>query len=142
MNNSSIESSEEEICCQCCFDEITEEDNMVKYQINQNPEWLISNYCETCVDYLQNKSWKIFTDSVEKADCRKALQKILEVGPPINLRDRAGFPNPNDNNLLTEIDKLYYCSEKKEKSAKVIGSLIGVEREKYITFLENFKFHP
>jgi len=129
----------DEFCCQCCFEDITNE-NMVKYQINNNSVWLTSNYCETCVDFLQEKSWKIFTDQVEKADCKKALQKILEVGPPINLRDKSGFPNPLDTNLLTEIDKLLICRENKEKSAKLTGSLTGEKRKQYINFLENFKF--
>ena len=131
--------SDNEFFCQCCFDDITNE-NMVKYQINNNSKWLTSNYCETCVNFLQETSWKIFTDQVEKADCKKALQKILDVGPPINLRDKSGFPNPLDNNLLTEIDKLFLCSENKEKSAKLKGSLIGKDRENYILFLNNFKF--
>ena len=133
------DSDDNEFSCQCCFDDITDE-NMVKYQINGKNDWLTSNYCETCVIFLQETSWKIFTDQVEKADCKKALQKILDVGPPINLRDKSGFPNPIDNNLLTEIDKLFFCSENKEKSAKLIGSLTGKKRYEYITFLENFKF--
>ena len=132
-------SESDENCCKSCFDDLVN-DNMVKYQINNNNTWLLSNYCETCVNYLINNSWKIFKDSVEKADCKKALNKILEVGPPINLRDKGGFPNPIDNNLLTEVDKLLFCRENIIKSAKLKDSLIGNEREQYITFLKNFEF--
>lgn len=134
------DSDSEEFSCQSCFDEI-DETNMVKYQINNNHEWLLSNYCETCVNYLLNTSWKIFKDQVEKADCKKALQKILDVGPPTNLRDRVGFPNPIDKTKLTEIDNLFFCNNKEIKSAKLKGSLIGKEKDKYIEFLKNFKFN-
>lgn len=133
------ESDSDEVCCKCCFDDITN-DNMVKYQINGKNTWLTCNYCEMCVDYLQKTSWKIFTDQVEKADCKKALQRILEDGPPINLRDKGGFPNPVNKELLTEIDKLFFCSLNEEVSPKVTGSFTGKKREEYITFLENFKF--
>ena len=67
--------SDEEFCCGCCFDEI-DNNSMVKYKINsQDEKWLVSTYCENCVNYVISTSWKIFTDSVEKADCKKSLQK-------------------------------------------------------------------
>ena len=135
----SSDSDSNENTCLSCFDDL-DETNMVKYQINNNKTWLSSYYCETCVNYLINNSWKIFKDSVEKADCKKALNKILEVGPPINLRDKCGFPNPIDNNLLTEVDNILFCKENKITSAKLKDSLEGIEREKYINFLKNFEF--
>ena len=49
-----------------------------------------------CVTYLLNISWNLFTEQVKKADCKKALAKLLEVGPPIKLRDKTGFPNPSN----------------------------------------------
>ena len=132
--------SDEEFCCGCCFDEI-DNNNMVKYKINSHDsQWLISNYCENCVNYIISTSWKIFTDSVEKADCKKSLQKILDVGPPINIRDKVGFPDPNNKDNLTEIDSLLFCRNKQIKSAKLDGSLEGVDRDNYIKLLENFKF--
>ena len=132
--------SDTEFFCQSCFDDITNE-NMVKYKINNDSKWLTSNYCESCVDYLQENSWKIFTDQVEKADCKKALQKILMLDLLLIYVINQDFLSPLDNNLLTEIDKLFLCSENKEKSAKLKGSLIGKDREDYILFLfENFKF--
>ena len=126
--------------CKSCFDDINDV-NKVQYRINQTKKWYNSNYCETCVTYLLNISWTIFTEQVEKADCKKALAKILEVGPPINLRDKTGFPNPNNSTLLTEIDELFFCSKKKIIDAKLKGSLIGNKRTEYIQFLQNFKFN-
>lgn len=139
-NNTNTDSDTDEFCCQCCFEEIVNE-NMVKYQINQNNEWLVCNYCDQCVIYLQNTSWKIYTDQVKQADCKKALTKLIDVGPPINLRDRVGFPNPLDKHKLTEIDNLMFCKNNEIKSAKLKDSLIGTEREKYIEFIKNFKFN-
>ena len=135
-----VDTDTDEFCCQCCFEEIVNE-NMVKYQINQNNEWLVCNYCDQCVIYLQNKSWKIYTDQVKQADCKKALIKLIDVGPPVNLRDRVGFPNPLDKHKLTEIDNLMFCKNNEIKSAKLKDSLIGNEREKYIEFIKNFKFN-
>ncbi len=126
--------------CKSCFDNITEK-NKVKYTINQKKEWHNSKYCEMCVTYLLNISWNLFTEQVEKADCKKALAKILEVGPPINLRDKIGFPNPNNPDILTEIDTLFFCSNKTIKDAKLKGSFTGNKRKEYITFLHNFKFN-
>ena len=133
-------SEEEEFCCSSCFDEI-DNNNMVKYKVkSENKQWLISNYCENCVHYVINTSWKIFTDSVEKADCKKSLQKILDVGPPINIRDKVGFPDPNNKETLTEIHSLLFCRNNTIQSAKLKGSLTGIERNNYIKLLENFKF--
>tara|TARA_Y100000389_G_C17390754_1_gene479755 strand:+ start:572 stop:952 length:381 start_codon:yes stop_codon:yes gene_type:complete len=123
--------------CQCCFEDLILS-NKVFYRINNEKEWMLSNYCKNCVLYLQNKSWGIFQDQVKEADCKKALQKILEVGPPINIRDKNGFPNPLDPTKLTEIDELKINDE--IKTAKLTGSFTGKQRTDYITFLENFKF--
>ena len=114
---------------------------MVKYQINNNTTWHLSNYCESCVYYLLNTSWKIYTDQVKQADCKKALQKLIDVGPPINLRDRVGFPNPLDKTKLTEIDNLMFLKNKKIISAKLKDSLSGEKRTEYIKFFKNFKFN-
>ena len=124
--------------CKSCFDDITLE-NKVSYRIHNNTKWLPSYYCEQCTRFLLSTSWKIFTDQVKEADCKRALQKILEVGPPINLRDKTGFPDPHDNSKLTEINELLF-SNGEQISAKLKGSFTGKKRQEYITFLENFKF--
>tara|TARA_B100001094_G_C18126031_1_gene769515 strand:- start:384 stop:770 length:387 start_codon:yes stop_codon:yes gene_type:complete len=124
--------------CKSCFEDLTKI-NKVYYRINNKKNWLESKYCCNCVTYLQNTAWKIFTDQVTKADCKKALKKILDVGPPINLRDKNGFPDPIDNTKLTEIDELLFY-DNIIKPAKLKDSLVGQERINYISFLENFKF--
>ena len=123
--------------CKSCFDDIT---NAVKYRIHKKQQWHTSYYCETCVKYLIDNSWKIFTDQVKQADCKKALDKLVEVGPPINLRDRTGFPDPENKEQLTEIDELLFCSNNHIHTAKLKGSLTGQERIDYIHFLKSFKF--
>lgn len=112
--------------CSYCFENITK-DNFVLYQNKERGEWYKFQYCSSCVVFIINNQWNKYVQDVEKTDCMRSLESLLEMGPPINFRDR----NIENNN---EIHKFYYSGS--EQSAKLAGSLIGEER---ITWLNNKK---
>ena len=124
--------------CVSCFSDITDE-NKVKYRINKSKEWHDCKYCEYCVKFLLENSWNIYVNEIKNTDCKKTLASLIKIGPPINLRDKTGFPNPKNTNLVKEVDELYFCSTQKTHSAKLKGSYIGKQRQDYIFFLNNFK---
>ena len=66
--------SDNEFFCQCCFDDITNE-NMVKYQINNNSKWLTSNYCEHALIFKERV--EIFTIGLKKQIVKKRYKKYL-----------------------------------------------------------------
>lgn len=111
--------------CSICFDEITK-DNYVLYKDKEDTLWLKSNYCKSCIQYLISTQWERYVDSVDKANCAAELRRLLELGPPINLREKSFICN----NERSEVYKLYYDSG--EQSAKLNGSLTGVELDDWL----------
>jgi hypothetical protein len=60
-----------------------------------------------------------FTAAIAKADCKAELRRRLKVGPPAWVWDNDGLPIPDGD---THIDRVWYAEDKKEFSARLIGS--------------------
>ena len=108
--------------CLSCMDDITIE-NYVLYKDQENNEWKSCYYCSICIKYMIDTQWDNYINSIEKVDCAATLRRLLEMGPPINFRDKTIECN-------NEVYKFYYSGQ--EQDAKLKGSLIGKERDEWI----------
>lgn len=70
---------------------------------------------------------KILPRQIKNADCAAALRRAIKNGPPIWIED-LGLPIPESD---THIERLWFASDGKERSAVVTNALLGEEREKY-----------
>jgi hypothetical protein len=120
FNNFNFES-----CC-VCLDDITE-DNFVLCRESSTDNFKECVGCSECVLNLLENKWNVYAESVEKADCASALKKSVKFGPPINLRC---YDLENVTDKVKEYHEFYL--NKEIISAKLKGSLIGEEREKWI----------
>ena len=120
--------------CLCCLEEITKS-NFVKYKFDlEAEEWLESKYCKDCVILLLNTQWKTYLDGL-KDDCKKTVKNLIISGPPINIKDKDGFPGEDNK----EVQILYY--DDSEQRAKLNGTLEGEDREKYWNELKSLLEH-
>ena len=62
--------------------------------------------------------WKFFVERLTKATCAAELRRIMDKGPPINVRDKAAFPCENDSE---EVYEFWYMSDGEVHSAKLFG---------------------
>ena len=115
-----------DLTCACCWDDINTE-NYVEYKSDETSDWMTSLYCSVCIDHLLNTQWEIYVNTLAKTTCKAEQRRMLTKGPPINIGDQKALPCPNDG----EVYKLWYMVSSEEKSAKLKGSLVGEERQKY-----------
>lgn len=117
--------------CKCCFNSI-EMSNIVYYCDSDRYEWKISQYCYDCLTYMLDNNWKAYTDSIEKTECLAELRNMVKIGPPINIRDQNGLPCSNQSG------EVYMFKYNKELiNAKLNGSLVGIDRDKYWDDIKN-----
>ena len=119
--------------CMVCFDDISAE-NYVEYKAEENSKWLSALSCQMCIEHLIGTQFARYSELVKKTTCKAELGRLLKAGPPINLKESQTLPCPNDK----EVYKLWFSSDKEEKSAKLTGSLEGEERLKYWDDLKAF----
>eukprot|EP00349_Pseudokeronopsis_sp_Brazil_P008790 CAMPEP_0202972034 /NCGR_PEP_ID=MMETSP1396-20130829/32842_1 /ASSEMBLY_ACC=CAM_ASM_000872 /TAXON_ID= /ORGANISM="Pseudokeronopsis sp., Strain Brazil" /LENGTH=152 /DNA_ID=CAMNT_0049702029 /DNA_START=93 /DNA_END=551 /DNA_ORIENTATION=+ len=124
--------------CLCCMEDISAE-NYAEYlphahEENPNPSWIPAQYCQTCIEYLLQTQFQNFKDAWQKTTCKAEQRRLVTRGPPINLRDDKAMPCPGK----VEINLLWYMSDGQEKSAKLLNSLEGEERERYWDELRAF----
>lgn len=112
--------------CLCCWDDISAS-NYVEYRSAVDGAWLPSGYCQACIEQLISTQWSTYTNSLEKTTCKAEMRRLLQRGPPINIRDPKALPCPED----AEVHSLWFAHDGFEHSAKLVGSLEGVERDKY-----------
>lgn len=126
MSSEGHKSSQEGQTCSCCWDDITtENNNYVEYRAVASGDWLPSGYCQGCIEVLLSSQWQNYIKSLETTTCKAEMRRLLERGPPINIRDPKALPCPNDG----EVFELWYQSDNQVHSAKLTGSLEGKERE-------------
>jgi len=116
--------------CKCCFFDINNE-NYVLYtdgSFGKSPaeKWKSASYCKDCIKQMLLTQWETYLNDLYKADCEAARRRLIELGPPINIRDMLGLPCTNETH---EPISLYYDNQ--EQSAKLVGSLIGESRQKW-----------
>ena len=112
--------------CACCWDDI-DSSNYVEYKSSETSGWFSSHYCSMCIDHLLKSQWHVYVNALEKTTCKAEQRRLLSKGPTINIKDQKALPCPDDG----EVYILWYLSDNQEHSAKLEGSLIGDERQKY-----------
>lgn len=117
-----VEASE----CLCCLEPMTI-DLYVEYKPLDESPWLVSGYCVECISSLIKMQWSKFVDGIKNSTCEAELRRMVSKGPPINLRDPKALPCPNDG----EVALLWFGRDGECHSAKLAGSLIGEERDRY-----------
>ena len=113
----------ENISCLICFDDLTEDD-IVLYKISSDIEYIRSDCCKSCVKHLIENSWDVYIDRIKKAECEAEMKRLIEYGPPVNLRCMSIMTNYNNNEKIKpdeEFESLYFDNQ--IQSAKLIGSL-------------------
>lgn len=124
-------------CLACCCP--IEPDVYSLFRYHQDQEWIPSRYCWDCIQYLLQTKWQDYCDGISKADCAVALDRLIENGPPINLRDPVGFYDPDPEkhqeiqsgmfrNKDTSLEVFEFKFQDNVLSAKLDGSLIGQAR--------------
>lgn len=119
--------------CMSCWDDI-DSSSYVEYRASEDGEWKQSGFCETCVLYLQKSQWELYTNALAKTTCKAEQRRLLTSGPPINLKDATALECPDKG----EVHSLWFMSDGQIRSAKLEGSLIGEEREKYWNSQKDF----
>ncbi len=114
--------------CASCWDDVTS-DNYVEYKAEESGPWLASQFCATCIEILLDNQWEKYKTSLSTTNCKAEQRRLLERGPPVNISDKNALPCPAGPHA--EVFKLWYMSDGEEHSAKLKGSLIGEERQKY-----------
>jgi hypothetical protein len=127
--------------CASCWEDISPE-NYAEYlpfpPANKDEvpvQWMMAKYCQDCIKYLVKTQWTNYTSALAKTTCKAEQRRLLNRGPPINLRDNEAMPCPDDG----EVMMLWFMSDGHEHSAKLEGSLVGEEREKF--WLEQKEFY-
>lgn len=111
--------------CKCCLSEI-DIINYVLYKDSSESKWLSCFYCCDCIQELLKTSWERYVKLIEKADCAAALKRLINIGPPINIRDPDGIPCDNESKEVY----IFYFNDS-EQSAKLVGSYVGEDRTKW-----------
>ncbi|KYN96087.1 hypothetical protein PGSY75_1449800 [Plasmodium gaboni] len=121
------------LVCLICYDDI-DESNYIEYKTDEHSKWYPSKFCLNCTGILIDSQYEKYINSVQKSECLKEQTSLLKLGPPINVKDKNGYPESDDK----EIYSLWYFCDKKIHSAKLKGSLMGEERMKLWNELKNF----
>ncbi|KEG04563.1 conserved Plasmodium protein, unknown function [Plasmodium vinckei vinckei] len=131
--NKHAEKVPDNLLCLICYDDINE-NNYIEYKTDENSQWHPSMFCMNCTGILIDTQYHKYVDNVQKSDCLKEQTSLLKMGPPINVKDKNGFPLSDGK----EIHSLWYFCDKQVHSAKLDGSLVGEERMKMWEELKKF----
>lgn len=96
---------------------------------NSSENWIPSKYCYGCVTRVRNESFSSYIESIKTATCPKQLRKLIEAGPPIYVSDPAAFPVQEGDHVY-EFRRFYPDGTEEVVSARLVGSVIGEERER------------
>jgi len=127
-------------CIACCCP--IDKELYSEFRYNSNQTWIPSRYCWDCIQYMIKNKWQDYLDGITKADCSKALERLIIGGPPINLRDPVGFYDPDPDkheeiqngmfrNKDTSLEVFEFKYQNQIYPAKLDNSLIGDERIKW-----------
>lgn len=114
---------ENEISCVICFDDLTDE-NIVSYKRYGDANYIKSDCCNNCVKHLIETSWNNYMNSIKKADCEAEMKRLIEHGPPVNLRCMSFLTVDINGEKIKpdeEFESLYFDNQ--IQSAKLKGSL-------------------
>jgi len=117
--------------CVGCLNDIV--DNIF-YRDKEFSPWLKSNYCSECLNYMIQNQLKHFVEKIKTENCKKSLERLIQMGPPNNIREPLGLPCENEKN---EVYDLLINGE--ISSAKVINTLKEEELEEFNKIMNSLK---
>jgi len=88
------------------------------------------------VEQLLASQFHDYIHKVHHSDCQAELKRLLQAGPPIYLQDQNAMPLARETD--THICRLYFGSDKLERSAMLQGALLGEQRRKLWDELKQF----
>jgi hypothetical protein len=88
-------------------------------------KWKAANFEMSTVQQLLDDQFESYVERVKKTDCQAELRRLLEKGPPIYIYDKHGLPLEDDEYVV----KLWFSSDRKERSGKLKGAVEGEERD-------------
>mmetsp|Transcript_4405 Transcript_4405/g.13339 ORF Transcript_4405/g.13339 Transcript_4405/m.13339 type:complete len:181 (+) Transcript_4405:108-650(+) len=120
--------------CLATMEELTEE-NYVEFQSSPSLRWSACLFSEPVVRRLLAKQFEEYVAGVRKADCAADLRRRIGKGPPIYIEDKHALPLPEGDDCVV---RLWFASDGKEYSAKLVGALEGEARQKLWDELKAF----
>lgn len=127
----------EEAECQICFNDI-DEDTYMEWKPTEEHDWIASQICSDCCQFLLSSGWKRWLEALEKIDCAAAQRRLLLTGPPINLRDKSIFKT--EVHVDGHVHKLWFSCDQEERLGKLDGSLEGEARQELWDYQLQFDF--
>ncbi|GMI04290.1 hypothetical protein TrVE_jg1525 [Triparma verrucosa] len=125
-----------DMCCLCSYEDITEEDgNYVEYMSSPSLTWSPSLFELPMITHLLSTQFSTYMSRVKSTDCQAELRRLLASGPPVWVSDKTALPLPEGD---THVERLWYAKDGKERSARLVGSVVGEERERLIEELRKF----
>jgi hypothetical protein len=98
-------------------------------------KWSPAMYEQSVIVQLVETQFHYFVERVKTTDCQAELRRLLSAGPPIWVVDKHAMPLPEGD---THIVKLWYHSDKQERTAKLDGAVEGEERQALWDELKQF----
>ena len=114
-----------------------DDSNYVEYQCFPSLEWKPALMEQSVLEELLKTQFYSYIARVKKTDCQAELRRLLATGPPIFVSDPHGLPlaeGSDDSHIV----KLWFASDKTERSAKLDGALEGDERDALWQELKEF----
>ena len=87
--------------CACCFEDI---DIKIKYRDRPEGEWKECPYCKECILYMKEHQFLDYVKQVEQETCEKSLKRLIEMGPPLKVREPVLLPCENKTDEVYEFD--------------------------------------
>lgn len=116
-----------------------DDSNYVEYQCFPSLQWKPSLMEQAVVEELLQTQFHRYIERVKTTDCQAELRRLLATGPPVYVSDPHGMPlEENGKETDTHISKLWFSSDKTERSAKLHGALEGDERKALWQELQQF----
>lgn len=102
----------------------------VEYQTKAGGAWYPCKYCKNCmVDNFLNKQFGAYLENLKTISCPKALENMLNEGPPQFIRDAPSFPGDGTVEPKGQLHALWFASDRTTVSARLTGAPEGEERQ-------------
>jgi hypothetical protein len=108
---------------------------VVEFQGYPSMTWKPAMFEQSVVQQLLDSQFHTFVERVKTTDCQAELKRLLDVGPPVHVSDKMGFPLEEGD---THVINLWYASDNQERSATLEGAVQGEERQALWEELKQF----
>lgn len=110
--------------CLITFEDITSE-TYCEYQTSPSNTWHVCLCGSDMVEEMRRTQFGQYIDELS-TDCAATLTRMVEKGPPVWVAEETALAIPESD---THVCKLWYCSDGKERNAKLEGAVEGAERD-------------